>query len=78
MRKFIKTYENEDEKRFNFGLLNREYDEDIVTYIADSCKSLEVLDGITFLGYELIDDEAQIDQSAYIKDRKRKKTKRSI
>ena len=78
MRKFIKTYENEDEKRFNFGLLNREYDEDIVTYIADSCKSLEVLDGITFLGYELIDDEAQIDQSAYIKDRKRKKTKKNF
>lgn len=74
MIKFLKTYENPNEERFNFPLINKEYDMDIVTYIIHCCKSLEILDSIEFLGYEYITDESKIDMSDYISSRSRKKS----
>ena len=52
MQKFIKEYRNKNEDRFNYSLINREYDDDLVEYIIDCCKSLEVLEYIKFLGYD--------------------------
>lgn len=73
MRKFISQYDNPNESRFNFDLINSTYDDSLVDYIVDSCKSLEVLEQITFLGYNHQDDETKININNYIFSRSAKK-----
>lgn len=75
MKSFIKEYTNPNEERFNYGLINREYDDDLIEYIVNSCRSLEVLKEIKFLGYDFISDEKEIDMNDYISTRKRSKKK---
>lgn len=75
MREFIKQYENPNEKRINYKLINREYDKPLIEYINDSAKSLEILKNIEFLGSEFIEYESQIDNSRYEKRRKSKDKK---
>jgi len=73
VKKFISQYTNPNEQHMNFGLINREYDDDLVEYIIDCCKSLEVLSNIKFTGYEYITDEMEINTSEYIDARSRGK-----
>lgn len=75
MKKFLKYYENPNEKNINYPLINRELDGDIVEYIIDCCKSLEVLEYIKFVGYTYITDESKIDTSEYISAKARGKIK---
>lgn len=75
MKKFIKYYKNDNEKNINYPLINRELDRDIVEYVVDCCKSLEVLEYITFKGYTYITDESKIDTSEYISAQARGKIK---
>lgn len=75
MRDFLKYYTNPNEERMNFKLINREYDNDIIEHIVASCKSLEILKYIEFLGYDYIDDEKEIDLNEYITSRRRSKKK---
>lgn len=75
MRDFIQHYKNPNEDSINFGLMNREYDKPLIEYIVNSCKSLEVLDSIKFLGYEYVDDQSQIDINNYLMSRRRKSKK---
>jgi len=77
LKKFIKTYKNKNDERFNYPLINREYDDDLVEYIIDCCKSLEVLEYVKFLGYEHITDESEINTSEYIDAKSRTKTKKN-
>lgn len=76
MKDFLKDYVNPNEDRINEKLVNREHDDDLVQLIINSCKSLEVIEYIKFLGYTFIEDEKQIDLNEYITTRKktRKKT----
>ena len=76
MKKFIKAYKNENIDRINYDLINRNNDYELVEYIVDCCKSLEVLKYIKFLGYEYITDEAEINTSEYIDARSRGKVKK--
>lgn len=73
MRKFLKEYNNPEEERINFDLINRVNDCELVDYIVECCKSLEVLEYIKFKGYELITNEADINTSEYIDQRARGK-----
>lgn len=73
MKKFLKYYDNPEESRFNFGLMNRVYDRPLPEYIDDCCKSLEVLEAIKFTGSELIVNESDINTSEYITQRARGK-----
>lgn len=73
MRKFLKEYHNPEEERINFDLINRVNDGELVDYIVECCKSLEVLEYIKFKGYELITNEADINTSEYIDQRARGK-----
>lgn len=73
MRKFLKEYNNPEEGRINYKLINREYDGDLVNYIIDSCKSLEVLENIEFIGYKVVTNEADINTSQYIDQKARGK-----
>lgn len=77
MKKFIKSYTNKNEERFNYPLINREYDDDLVKYIIDCCKSLEVLEYVQFLGYDYITNEADINTSEYIDAKSRTKSKKN-
>lgn len=77
MKEFIRQYENPNVSRFNMGLINKEYDESLLTHIVDCCESLEVLKYITFIGYDYITDESDINTSEYIEAKTRiKKTKK--
>jgi len=73
MRKFLQAYNNPNEDQINFDLINRIEDGQLVDYIIDCCKSLEVLEYIKFKGYELITNEADINTSEYIDQRARGK-----
>lgn len=73
MRKFISQYENPFESKVNLGLINREYDEDLVHHIVDTCKSLSVVEYIEFLDYQHITSEKDIDLNNYIRTRKKGK-----
>lgn len=76
MKKFIHSYKNPNEDRMNYGLINREYDSDLIELIVDCCKSLEVLEYIEFLGYEYVTDETMVDTSEYISAKSRDKGSR--
>lgn len=75
MKKFIQHYYNENEDRINFSLMTRENDDDLIEYLVSSCKSLEVLKYVKFLGYEYTDDETKIDLNYYMTTRKKSKKK---
>lgn len=65
MKKFIKDYNEKAEERINYNLMNKNHDDSLVEYIANVCKSLEVLEYITFEGYDYNDDESKIDINNY-------------
>lgn len=71
MKDFLNYIRNDDEliKTYNIDLIERNLDDDLVTYIVDAIKSLEVIENIKFLGYEYQDDESQIETSDYIQSR---------
>jgi hypothetical protein len=75
LKKFIKHFKNSNEDRINHGIRSKAYDESLITYIVDTCKSLEVLQYIKFVGYRYINDEHLIDYNNYIKTRKAQKSK---
>lgn len=75
MKKFISEYKNPNEDRINFNLMDRSFDEELIQYLINSCKSLEVLKYIKFFDYEYIDDETKIDINDYITTRKKNKKK---
>ena len=75
MKKFIKFFTNKNEKNLNTKLIKREYEEDLIEFIVQIYKSLEVTGFVTFMGYEVITDENKIDFSKYITTRKKKKKK---
>jgi len=78
MREFLGDYLNPNENRLNFGLMNRDYDDDLIEHIVASCKSLEVLKYVEFTGYDYIDDEKEIDLNHYITTRRKTKKKSDI
>lgn len=75
MKKFLKEYVNPNEERINHGIISKSHDESLVTYIIDTCRSLEVLKYIKFVSYKYINDEHEIDFNNYIKSRRKKNKK---
>ena len=73
MLKFISEFKNYQERNINIPLIKRESEEDLVTFVVDIYKSLEVTGFITFLGYDVEYDESKIDASKYITTRKKVK-----
>ncbi|MDY5646825.1 MAG: hypothetical protein SPF22_07480 [Candidatus Onthovivens sp.] len=72
---FISTFKNPQEKNLNINLIKRNNEDDLITFIVDAYKSLEDTGFITFLGYDVIDDESKIDFFKYITTRKKIKKK---
>lgn len=73
MKEFIAQFENPDLKRINLGLINRDYDSDLVEHVVDVCRSLKVIKYIDFLDYTFTDDARDIDLDDYLDMRKKKK-----
>lgn len=73
MKKFVRQYENPNVARFNNDLIEKNYDEPLVDYIIDCCKSLEALKYIKFVGYKYITNADEIDISSYITAKSRNK-----
>lgn len=71
MLKFISEFKNKEEENMNIPLIKRQTEEDLVTFVVDIYKSLEVTGFITFLGYDVEYDESKIDTSKYITTRKK-------
>lgn len=70
MSDFMRFYENPDMHKINTNVINRERcDDDLINYLVDACKSLEVLENIKFMGYEFLDDESRININDYISSR---------
>ena len=61
MKDFFHQYCEKNKKRINPAIFDRSFDKPLYEYIVDTCKNLEVLPPITFLGYELITDQTKID-----------------
>lgn len=75
MRKFLKSFKNENEDRLNLKLINREYDKELVEYVVNVFKSLQSTGMIRLIDYTLEKDESKIDYSKYITSRKKKRKK---
>ena len=50
LKRFIKSYQSGNPEKFNLDLINLKQNDDIVKLISDNCKTLEIIDGITFKG----------------------------
>ena len=73
MKGFIKTFKNENAKNIDLKLINREYEEDLLTFVLDVFRSLESVPYIKFLDHSEEYDESKIDFDRYIVSRKKKK-----
>lgn len=78
MKKFIKGYQNPNILPLNEALINHYYDNDLVPYIVDAFKSLEVLPYIKILGYKFEPDESKIDMNEFIRTRNNSKSQKQL
>lgn len=80
MKQFLRPYgeTNVNRQKVNYKLMRREYDAPLVDFIIDACKSLEIVQGITFTGYEYEEDESKIDVNDYISTRSNRKKDQDI
>lgn len=69
MKKFIKTYENPFKKDINVELMNKSYDDELIQYVVECAKSLEILPNIKFIGYSFEDMPHKIDYTGLFKSR---------
>ena len=58
MHNFIKSYEDSNEEKFNEEFIFMKNNDNVLNYINDIAKALEVIDGITFLGGYINNDES--------------------
>ncbi len=75
MKKFIKHFKNINEDQLNMKLIKREYEDDLIDFVVNVFKSLEVIRSIQFIDYTVEYDESKIDINKYITSRKKKKKK---
>ena len=75
MKKFISKFKNANAEKFNYKLIKREYDKDLVQYVVNVFKSLETTGFIKFLDYKVEMDESKIDYYKYITSRKKTRKK---
>lgn len=72
-------YPNPNEDRINFGILNRDFDKSLSTYVIDCFKSIEtVLPEIKLVDSEFIVDVNDIDLNDYERSRKKNDTNKYV
>ena len=65
MKKFIKNFKNINEDQLNMKLIKREYEDDLIDFVVNVFKSLEVIRSIQFIDYAVEYDESKIDINKY-------------
>ena len=75
MIKYINTFPTDFERDLNVPLLNRFNDKSLLEYVIESWKSIQVLRGIEFLGYDYNDDPSLFELNKYIFKRQKGKSK---
>ena len=76
MKSGIKDYVSEWEKDLNVSLMDKSSDDDLVNYIIDAWKSLEVVKQIHFDDFEYTTKESEIDINKHIFKREKKRKER--
>lgn len=76
MKSGIKDYVSEWEKDLNVSLMDKSSDDDLVNYIIDAWKSLEVVKQIHFDDFEYTTKESEIDINKHIFKREKKRKKK--
>ena len=75
MIKYIKKCPTVFDENLNTALLNKFEDRSLLDYVLDSWKSLQILKGIDFLGYDYIEHPSEIEINKYIFKRQKGKSK---
>lgn len=78
MREFIKQYQNPNVVPLNMALINHYYDSDLVPFIVDAFKSLEVIPNIKILGYRYETNPRNIDMNEFIRTRNNSKSQKQL
>ena len=60
MKKHISLFGKENPERFNEDFIYMKRTDNVLDYIDDVCKALEVIDGVKFIGSEMSYDESEI------------------
>jgi hypothetical protein len=75
MLKYLNKLPNDFVDQLNTGLMNKEFDSPVVSYIFDAFKGLEILPNIKILGYEWVPDEDKYDVNDHVIRRNSNKNK---
>lgn len=59
MKGFLKSYALSNPEKFNKEFIYQKKNDSILSYLEDTCKSLEIIDGIKFIKGEIITDESK-------------------
>ena len=78
MREFIKQYQNPNVVPLNMALINHYYDSDLVPFIVDAFKSLEVIPNIKILGYRYETNPRNINMNEFIRTRNNSKSQKQL
>jgi len=76
MKQMLKDYACKYEDQLNTAIMNKEYDDSLVSYIVDAWKSLEVVKQIKFKGYTYTEKESDIDINRHIFKREKNKKRK--
>lgn len=68
VRKFLREYQDNNPEKFNREILEAKKNDDVVLLIQDWCKSLEVINGITFISAKIINSNAVYNFKENIKE----------
>lgn len=66
MLKFMKNYPSMFADSFNDAIMEKSFDRPLVEYVLDAWRSLEIVQGIKFLGYDYTEEMSDIEINDYI------------
>lgn len=75
MLKYLNSIPNQYRDNLNVGIMRKEYDKELVEYIVDSFRGLEILPNIKILGYQWEPDEEKYDINDHVIRRNSNKNK---
>ena len=77
MIEHLQFYPSNFERDLNMTIMNKTADRPLVEYVVDSWKSLQIVKGIKFLGYDYTEKMSEIEINKYIVKRQKKGQKNS-
>ena len=75
MLKYLNKLKNIYKEKLNVKIMKKEYDQDIIPYIIDSFKGLEIMENIKILDWQWVPDESKYDINDHVVRRNSNKNK---